>query len=207
MTKHQHPPSSLKQNSISPTEPMFALQLNSNTKYLLLLSCCGRSEHRRGLGGFILGSLVSEITTALHESPGYPNCNITWTSFTKISRILRWDVTPWHTPFYPYYPEHQKDFRAIKKHLSLGTFFFPNLHLFSIYFWAEHHLYPPRKPSSQDKSKLTQILIMFQIIREQSWHPNTQTSLEQVWFVLKVREKGEIWKENFQECEHLGEKQ
>lgn len=50
-------------------------------------------------------------------------------------------------------------------------FFFSKLHLFYIYFWAEHHLSPPSKPSSQDRSKLTQILFKLQIIREQSWHP------------------------------------
>lgn len=150
---------------------MVALQLNSSTKYLLLLSCCGRTEHRTGLGGFILSSLISEITTVLHESPGYPNYNITWTSFTKISRILGWNVTPWHTPFYLYHPEHQMNFRAIKQHLTLEPIFFSKLHLFYIYFWAEHHLSPPSKPTSQDRSKLTQILIKLQIIREQSWHP------------------------------------
>lgn len=61
------------------------------------------------------------------------------------------------------------NFIAIKQHLTSGTiFFFPKLHLFSIYFWAEHHLSPPSKPSSQDRTNLTQILIKPQIIREQS---------------------------------------
>ena len=64
------------------------------------------------------------------------------------------------------------DFRAIKQRITLGLFFFffikKNLHLFSIYFWAERCPSPPSKPSSQDRSKLTPILIKLQIIKEQN---------------------------------------
>lgn len=69
-------------------------------------------------------------------------------------------------------------------------FFFLKLHLFSIYFWAEHCPSPPSKPSSQDRNKLTQLLIKFQIIKEQDQNLNAQTSLEQACFMWKVREKG-----------------
>lgn len=52
--------------------------------------------------------------------------------------------------------------------ISLWGYFFLKLHLFSIYFWAERCPSPPGKPSSQDRDKLTQILIKLQIIKDQN---------------------------------------
>lgn len=50
--------------------------------------------------------------------------------------------------------------------ISLWGYIFFKLHLFSIYFCAEHCPSPPSKPSSGDRSKLTQILIKLRIIKE-----------------------------------------